>query len=183
MKLIVGLGNPGKEYEHTRHNMGYDVLDIFLKNNGLSLIKEAFKGQYVKTHLFNEDVIILKPLTFMNLSGMCVMEFVNYFKIDLEDLLIIYDDMDLPPGKIRLREQGSSGGQKGMKNIIDLLHTDEINRIRVGIGKASKDVIDYVLTKPNQEDAIKIHEAQQKASEAIECFIKFGFQRAKAKYF
>lgn len=183
MKLIVGLGNPGKEYEHTRHNMGYDVLDIFLKKNDLTLTKEGFKGQYIKTHLFNEEVILLKPLTFMNLSGECVMEFVHYFKIDLEDLLIIYDDMDLPPGKIRLREQGSSGGQKGMKNIIDLLHTDEINRIRVGIGKAEKDVIDYVLTKPSQEDYKLILEAQEKASQAIECFIKFGFQRAKAKYF
>lgn len=183
MKLIVGLGNPGKEYEHSRHNMGYDVLDIFLKKHDLTLNKEAFRGQYIKMHIFNEDVIILKPLTFMNLSGECVLEFVHYFKIDLEDLLIIYDDMDLPPGKIRLREQGSSGGQKGMKNIIDLLHTDEINRIRVGIGKASKDVIDYVLTKPSQEDLLMIKEAQNKASEAIECFIKFGFQKAKAKYF
>ncbi len=183
MKLIVGLGNPGKEYEHTRHNMGYDVLDVFLKKHDLVLNKEAFKGKYLKTRIFDEDVIFLKPLTYMNLSGECVIEFFNYFKIDLEDLLIIYDDMDLPAGKIRLREQGSSGGQKGMQNIIDLLHTDEINRIRIGIGKANKDVIDYVLTKPSQEDLSLISLAQNKASDAIECFIKYDFLKAKAKYF
>lgn len=183
MKLIVGLGNPGKEYEHTRHNMGYDVIDNFLKKENLELNKTAFNGRYLKTYINGEDVIILKPETFMNLSGECVYNFMSYYKIDLEDLIVVYDDMDLPPGKIRLREKGSSGGQKGMKNIIDLLHTDEINRIRVGIGKANKEVVDYVLTKPSKEDLELILEAQNRASEAISCFIKFDFQRAKAKFF
>lgn len=183
MKLIVGLGNPGKEYENTRHNMGFSVIDRFLEKNNLELTKEAFKGKYLKTKLFNEDIIILKPLTFMNLSGECVREFVHYFKIDFEDLIVVYDDMDLPAGKIRLREKGSSGGQKGMKNIIELLHSEEINRIRIGIGKADKNVVDYVLTKPSKDDEMKIKEAREKACSALECFIKFGFKRAKEKYF
>lgn len=183
MKLIVGLGNYGQEYEHTRHNMGFDVVDIILDKLGVNLNKEGFKGKYVKTYYEGEEVIIVKPQTYMNLSGECVLNFFNYFKIDFEDLLVIYDDMDLPPGKIRLREKGSSGGQKGMKNIIDLLHSENINRIRVGIGKADKSVVDYVLTKPSKDDEVLIKEAQNKAADAALYFIKYDFIKAKAKYF
>lgn len=183
MKLIVGLGNPGVQYEHTRHNMGFDVIDILLKKENLSLNKSAFNGRYIKTYLYGEDVIILKPETFMNLSGECVRNFISYYKIDLDDLLIIYDDMDLPCGKIRLREHGSAGGHNGMQNIIDLLHTSEINRIRVGIGKADRNFVDYVLSKPSNEESELILSAQNRASEAIITFIKFGFMVAKAKYF
>ena len=181
MKLIVGLGNIGKEYEHTRHNMGFDVVDLLLKKHNLELNKEDFKGCFVKTKLFDEDVIILKPSTYMNLSGESVILFMNYFKISYEDLLVIYDDMDLPPGSIRLRESGSSGGQKGMKNIIELVHTDNIKRIRIGIGKANKDVVDYVLTRPSLEDASLIKSAQEKAVDAIEIFLKDGFKKAISK--
>ena len=184
MKLIVGLGNPGNEYAQTRHNMGFSVIDILLERWGLTLNKQAFKGRYVKTRIFNEDVYLLKPETYMNLSGECVMEFMNYFHIDDDELLVIYDDLDLPPGKIRLREKGSSGGQKGMQSIINLLHTDDIQRIRVGIGKSSLiPVVDYVLGKPSKEDEILIKEAQNKAADAVETFIKYGFDKAKAKFF
>ncbi len=178
MKLIVGLGNIGKEYEHTRHNMGFDVIDLFLEKYNLKCDKEGFKGTYSKTKLFNEDVIILKPSTYMNLSGESVVLIMNYYKINLDDLLVIYDDMDLPSGTIRLRESGSSGGQKGIKNIIEILHSENIKRIRIGIGKANKDVVDYVLTRPSLEDATLIKAAQEKAVKAIETFIKDGFKKA-----
>ena len=183
MKLIVGLGNPGLKYKGTRHNMGFDVIDILANRWNVELNKTGFKGKYIKTRFNGEDVFLLKPETYMNLSGECVFEFMNYFNIDEDELLVIYDDLDLPPGKIRLREKGSSGGQKGMQNIIALLHTDAIQRIRVGIGKSNIPVVDYVLGKPSSEDAPLIKEAQEKAADAVETFIKFGFEKAKAKYF
>ena len=183
MKLIVGLGNPGSEYANTRHNMGYSVIDILLDRWNETLSRTGFKGRYVKTRFSGEEVVLLKPETYMNLSGECVFEFMNYFHIDDDDLLVIYDDLDLPPGKIRLREKGSSGGQKGMQNIINLLHTEDIQRIRIGIGKSSIPVVDYVLGKPSKEDLELIKTAQNRAADAVETFIKFGFERAKAKFF
>ena len=169
MKLIVGLGNPGSEYANTRHNMGYSVIDILLDRWNETLSRTGFKGRYVKTRFSGEEVVLLKPETYMNLSD--------------DDLLVIYDDLDLPPGKIRLREKGSSGGQKGMQNIINLLHTEDIQRIRIGIGKSSIPVVDYVLGKPSKEDLELIKTAQNRAADAVETFIKFGFERAKAKFF
>ena len=183
MKLIVGLGNPGLKYKGTRHNMGFDVIDILAKRWNVELNKTGFKGRYIKTRFYDEDVFLLKPETYMNLSGECVFEFMNYFNIDDDDLLVIYDDLDLPPGKIRLREKGSSGGQKGIQNIINLLHTDEIQRIRVGTGKANIPVVDYVLAKPSSEEIPLLDEAKNRAADAVETFIRFGFEKAKAKYF
>lgn len=182
MKCIVGLGNPGIEYVGTRHNMGFDVLDILEKRLDISISKKGFKGLYGKGYAFGEEVILIKPQTYMNLSGTCVFDIVNYFHIDLEDLLIVYDDLDLPPGKIRIREKGSSGGQKGMQNIIDMMHDDNIQRIRIGIGKSQFNTIDYVLGKPSEEDRILINEAQQKAADACETFIRFDFMVAKRKH-
>ena len=183
MKLIVGLGNPGLKYKGTRHNMGFDVIDILAKRWKVELNKTGFKGRYIKTRFYDEDVFLLKPETYMNLSGECVFEFMNYFNIDDDELLVIYDDLDLPPGKIRLREKGSSGGQKVIQNIINLLHTDEIQRIRVGTGKANIPVVDYVLAKPSSEEISLLDEAKNRAADAVETFIRFGFEKAKAKYF
>lgn len=183
MKLIVGLGNPGLNYQNTRHNMGFSVIDILAKRWGVELNKTGFKGKYVKAYVFDEEVYLLKPQTYMNLSGECVFEFMNYFRIDDYELLVIYDDLDLPPGKIRLREKGSSGGQKGIQNIINLLNTDEIQRIRVGIGKANIPVVDYVLAKPSEEEKPLLEEAKIKAADAVETFIRFGFKKAKEKFF
>ena len=152
MKLIVGLGNPGKKYEHTRHNMGFDTVDLFAELAKIDIDKEAFKGLVGRGKVFEEDIYLLKPQTFMNLSGESVREIVNYFKIDIEDVIIIFDDMALEPGKIRLRASGSSGGHKGMQNIIDKLGTEEIKRIRIGIGESTDDTIDYVLSKPLKEE-------------------------------
>lgn len=178
MKLIVGLGNPGKKYEHTRHNMGFDTVDLFSELARIDIDKEAFKGLVGRGKVYEEDIYLLKPQTFMNLSGESVREIVNYFKIDIDDVVIIYDDMDLEPGKIRLRTSGSSGGHKGMQNIIDQLGTEEIKRIRIGIGQSTDDTIDYVLSKPLKDERPLIDEAIKNAVEALKEILKENFDKA-----
>ncbi len=173
MKLIVGLGNPGKEYENTRHNMGFRVLDAFADLVKVDVDREDFKGVYGKFKLDDEDIFLFKPMTYMNLSGTAVVQITNFFKIKKEELLVVYDDMALPVGEIRLRLKGSSGGQKGIQNIIDLLGSEEIKRIRVGIGEAPFDAVDYVLGKPKGDEAKALDAAVEKASQALKDYV-FG---------
>ena len=182
MKLIVGLGNPGKKYEHTRHNMGFDAVDLFAEMAKIDVDKDAFKGLVGRGKVFDEDIYILKPQTFMNLSGESVREIVNYFKIELEDIIVVYDDMALPVGKIRLRASGSSGGHKGMQNIIDHLHSEDIKRIRIGIGEPEFDTIDYVLSKPLKEEMPLVEEAIKNASEALKEILKHNFDKAMSLF-
>lgn len=182
MKLIVGLGNPGKKYEHTRHNMGFDCIDLFSELAQIDIDKEAFKGLVGRGQVFNEEVYLLKPQTFMNLSGESVREIVSYFKIDISDVIVIYDDLDLEPGKIRLRLSGSSGGHKGIQSIIDNLGTSDIKRIRIGIGKPVYDTIDYVLGKPLKEEKPLIDEAIKNAVEALKEILKHNFDSAMNKF-
>lgn len=182
MKLIVGLGNPGKKYEHTRHNMGFDVVDLFSELSQIDIDKEAFKGILGRGKVFDEDVILLKPLTFMNLSGESVVQVVNFFKIKVEDIIVVFDDMAIKPGSIRMRASGSSGGHKGMQNIIELLGTDKIKRIRVGIGEPQYDTIDFVLSKPNKEESVAISEAITKATEALKACLSRNFDFAMSKF-
>ena len=127
MKLIVGLGNPGKKYENTRHNTGFAVIDRTLAKLNVELDKNKFNADYTMINRNGEKIYILKPLTYMNLSGEAVVPFMKYFNIDPEDLVVVHDDLDLPVGKIRLRQSGSCGGQNGMRNIIDLLEDEEDN--------------------------------------------------------
>ena len=182
MKLIVGLGNPGKKYEHTRHNMGFDVVDLFAEQAQIDIDKEAFKGLVGRGKVFEEDIYILKPQTYINLSGESVREIVNYFKIDLDDIIVVYDDMALEPGKIRLRASGSSGGHKGMQNIIEQLGSEDIKRIRVGIGEPTYDTIDYVLSKPLKEERPLIDEAIKNAVDALKEVLKENFDKAMTNY-
>lgn len=182
MKLIVGLGNPGREYEMTRHNCGFRVVDAFADAAGIDIDKEGFKGVYGKFKFGDEDIILFKPMTMMNLSGTAVQEIVHFYKIKPEDILIIFDDMAIAPGTIRLRLNGSSGGQKGIQNIIDNLGTSEIKRIRVGIGEPKFNSIEWVLGKPQGEDKIKIDEAIERATKAIREFLIHDFQNAMSKY-
>ena len=183
MKLIVGLGNPGKKYEHTRHNMGFEVVDLFSDLSQIDVDKGVFHGLLGRGNVFDEDVMLFKPQTFMNLSGTAVREIVSYFKIPLEDVIIIYDDMALQPGRIRLRLEGSSGGHKGMQNIIDMLGTEQIKRIRIGIGEPEDDDnIDFVLSKPIKEEQELIDVAIKDAVEALKETLKSGFERAMNKF-
>ena len=183
MKLIVGLGNPGKKYESTRHNMGFMAVDLLSDQAQIDVDKEVFHGLMGRGKIYDEDVILFKPTTFMNLSGTAVQEVVHYFKIALEDIVVIYDDMALEPGKIRLRYEGSSGGHKGMQNNIDCLSTEQIKRIRIGIGEpGDNDNIDYVLSKPLKDEMPIIEEAIANAVRAIKEMLKSDFDRAMNKF-
>lgn len=182
MKLIVGLGNPGKEYELTRHNCGFRVLDKFAEMVDVDFNHEDFKGVYAKFKLDDEDIILFKPMTYMNLSGEAVQLIVHFYKINLDDILVIYDDMAITPGEIRLRLKGTSGGQKGIQNIIDNLNSIEIKRIRVGIGEPKDNAIDYVLGKPFGEEKIKLDSAIEKAALAVREYLLHSFQKAMSKF-
>ena len=183
MKLIVGLGNPGKKYESTRHNMGFMAIDLLSDQAQIDVDKEVFHGLMGRGKIYDEDVILFKPTTFMNLSGTAVQEVVRYFKIAMEDIVVIFDDMALEPGKIRLRYEGSSGGHKGMQNIIDCLSTENIKRIRIGIGEPGDwDNIDYVLSKPLKDEMPLIEEAIANAVRAIKEMLKSDFDRAMNKF-
>lgn len=172
MKLIVGLGNPGKKYENTRHNMGFMVIDAFSNMAKIDVDKEVFHGLLGRGKVFDEDVLLFKPGTFMNLSGTAVKEVANYFKIPVDDIIIIYDDMALEPGKIRLRLKGSSGSHKGMQNIIDNFKSEDFKRIRIGIGEPTYDSKDFVLSKPSKDEMPLIENAIEKASEALKEILK-----------
>ncbi len=183
MKLIVGLGNPGKDYENTRHNCGFKVIDEIAKELNVTLDKAKFKGIYTKTSYKGEEVILLKPLTYMNSSGESVVEVMNFFKIDVEDILVIYDDLDMPVGKIRLREDGSAGGHNGMKSIIQHIKTQKFKRIRVGIDKDQFiPVIDYVLGKFRKDEKVIIEETFNRAAKAALYFVETDFMKVMNKY-
>ena len=184
MKLFVGLGNPGKEYEGTRHNLGFDVIDAFALKIGADINRTGFKGEYgiVKNPAFSDTVILLKPNTFMNLSGESVREIASYFKIPQSDIFVAYDEMALPEGSLRIRPGGSSGGHKGIGSIIQCLGTDHIARIRIGIGEPPfHNPIDYVLGKPSKEGREKINHAIDTAVEAFLLIASKGLETAMSQ--
>lgn len=183
MKLIVGLGNPGKEYTLTRHNVGFMVMDALADYWHVSINTKKFKGEYVKVKYQGEDVILLKPITYMNNSGESVIQVMNYFKIDVDDLIVIYDDMDMPTGKLRLRQSGSAGGHNGMKSIIAHVGTQNFKRIRVGIDKhAYIPVVDYVLGRFTKEQQPLIEKGIQDAKEAVITILDKDFTAAMNAY-
>lgn len=183
MKLIVGLGNPGKDYEKTRHNAGFMCIDEVAKKLNMSFDTKKFKALIAMGFVGGEKVILMKPQTYMNLSGEAVGECARFYNIDLEDILVISDDLDLPTGKIRLRAKGSSGGQNGLKNIINHLGSQEFKRIRIGIGNNKNyDTKDYVLGKISKDDQILFDEAKTKAANAAVDFISKPFERVMGAY-
>ena len=182
MKLIVGLGNPGQEYQNTRHNVGFYYIDLFASKNNLKL-KEKFKGMYVKTNINGEDIILLKPSTFMNLSGESVIKFVNYYKIIPEDILVIHDDLDIEIGRLKLKENGSSGGHNGIKSIIDNLQTENFKRLKVGISKNNLlDTKDYVLGKFSEQEKEIIRQNEDKVLNILIDYLKIPFNDLMSKY-
>lgn len=185
MKLIVGLGNPGKEYAATRHNMGFMAIDEFADMAGFLFDRRMFNGEYVliKEGRLPEPVLLLKPQTFMNLSGECVQPFASYFKIDIADIVVIYDEMALAEGDIRLRLSGSSGGHKGMQSIIDRFGNEQIKRIRIGIGEPpSHNPVDYVLGRPQGDSLKKTEAATHRAAQAVRDILLYGFEKAMNVY-
>lgn len=182
MKLIVGLGNPGKNYENTRHNCGFKAINFFAEKNNLTF-KKKFNGEYCETIINNEKIILLKPQTYMNLSGNCVIKYVNYFDIKLEDILIIYDDVSFDTGTVKIKRNGSSGGHNGIANIIKCLKSEEISRIKIGISKNENiSLMDYVLGKFDKEDSNKINLAIEKTYNIINDFSSYNIDKLMEKY-
>ncbi len=185
MKLIIGLGNPGKEYESTRHNAGFIAIDAFAKKNDIEFnLEPKFKGA-IGTKVFNgEKVLLLKPMTYMNLSGESVIAVMNFYKINVEDIIVISDDLDSPLGRIRLRNHGSAGGHNGHKNIINHLHTEAYKRVKIGIGRDSNiPVVDWVLKKLTENELAVINQAADKVINALEDFANgIEFMKISSKY-
>ncbi len=183
MKLIVGLGNPGKQYEGTRHNVGFMFIDKLINQYGMSEEKNKFGGIYYQTTISNEKIIFLKPQEYINLSGVVVRKFVDYFKIELDDILIINDDLDLDVGKIKLKSSGSSGGHNGLKNIEQMLGTKKYKRLKIGISNDKKmDTKDYVLGKFSENDMSTINEIISIAPQFLDDYLKMSFSDLMTKY-
>ena len=185
MKCIVGLGNIGKRFERTRHNIGFEVIDYILDKNQFTLDKQKFKGAYTIERLNGDKVLFIEPMTMMNLSGESVGPLMDYYNVDVEDLIVLYDDMDLSQGHIRLRQKGSAGGHNGMKSIIKHLGTDQFKRIRIGIGRPTNgmSVPDYVLQKFSNEEMMTMEKVIEYAAQAVEAFIETSrFDHVMNKY-
>lgn len=180
MKLIAGLGNFEDEYKGTRHNMGFEVIDGLAMDLDLTLGKVQFEGMYVKFVSNGETFFLVEPLTHMNLSGICLSQFMNYYKIPVEDLIVVCDDMALKPGDYRIKTKGSHGGQNGLRNIIERVGSEDFKRIRIGIGEPPSRTggADFVLSKPSKEERVLIDKAQDEAIEFLHLVIKYDFQKA-----
>lgn len=177
MKMIIGLGNPGKQYETTRHNVGFHVIDELFDRLAAPMMQSKFNGMYTTVHRPEEKVMLVKPLTYMNLSGECVGPLMDYFDVDTENIVVLYDDLDISPGSIRLREKGSAGGHNGMKSLIAHLGTNQFNRIRIGVGRPTggMKVSDYVLSPFGKEELPLIEDMVKKSADACEAWLTKPF--------
>lgn len=185
MYLIAGLGNPGRQYEGTRHNMGFDVIDCLIEKHGIPQSGVKFNAMFGKGMIGGERVVLMKPLSFMNLSGGPVQETANYFKIDPEtEIIVIYDDIDLEPGQLRIRKKGSAGGHNGIKDIIRRLGTDNFLRIKVGVGAKPKDwdLADHVLGRFADSERKLVDDAIVRAADAVEMILANGVDAAMNRY-
>lgn len=185
MFLIAGLGNPGRQYEKTRHNMGFDTIDELIDRHRIPQGGIAHKAMYGKGMIAGEKVLAVKPLTYMNLSGEAIREYVNYYKMDPEtELIVIYDDIDLDPGQIRIRKKGSAGGHNGIKSIIAQIGTQNFYRIKVGVGAKPKgwDLADYVLGRFSPEERELVDKAICDAADAVGMILKDGIEAAMNHY-
>lgn len=185
MYLIVGLGNPGRQYEATRHNMGFDVVDRLVEEYRIPQGGVKFNAMYGKGIIGGQQALLMKPLSYMNLSGGPVRDMANYFKIDPEtEMIVIYDDIDLDPGQLRIRKQGSAGGHNGIKDLIQKLGTQKFIRIRVGVGAKPKDwdLADYVLGRIPGEERKLVDEAQERACKAVETILSEGVDAAMNEF-
>jgi len=191
MKLIVGLGNPGRHYVNNRHNAGFKCVDLFAREHGISLTQRGARSKLGTGEVANTRIVVAKPQTFMNLSGEAVSALARRYKLSSKDILVIYDDLDLPLGKIRIREKGSSGGHNGLKSIISRLGTQDFPRIRVGISPAEGsdnaaapevDAIEHVLSDFTDAEKTVMREVYLRVAAAIECVLSEGLAAAMNKY-
>lgn len=184
MKLIIGLGNPGKDYEKTRHNIGFEVVDVLAEQWGIALNQAKHKGLYGVGYVGGKKVILLKPMTYMNLSGESIRAVIDYFKINVEDIIILYDDLDLEVGRIRLRQKGSAGGHNGIKSSIAHLGTDQFNRIKIGIGRPQNgmSVTNHVLGRFQAEEWADLQPVIKKCADACTSFLNKPFLQVMNDY-
>jgi peptidyl-tRNA hydrolase, PTH1 family len=184
MKMIVGLGNVGPQYQETRHNTGFMVVDEFASKNNINFTTQKMEAKIGTGMINGEKVMLVKPLTFMNESGRAVGPLMKYYKLDLSDLIVVYDDMDLPVGKIRLRNHGSAGGHNGIKSLIAHLKTDKFNRIRVGTDHPTQQsVVDYVLGQFTDSQKPMLLHAMDQSVEALNSFVdKTDFQQLENRF-
>lgn len=182
MYLIVGLGNVGKEYDNTRHNIGFKVIDHYAKQKNINMSSKKFNAFYGEERINGEKIILIKPLTFMNLSGESIIKFIDFFNIELSKILIICDDVNLPLGVLRVRKKGSAGGHNGLKNIILNLATFEFSRLKLGVGAAANDLIAHVLGRFHEEELKVIQKSIELSEEVIDCFIKEGIDSCMNRF-
>lgn len=184
MYVVVGLGNPGQKYEKTRHNVGFDVIDILAKEYNISVTKIKHKALIGEGRIGSEKVLLVKPQTYMNLSGETLIDIYNYYKIDIENIIVIYDDIDLDVGKLRIRKKGSAGTHNGMKSIVKCLNSTNFPRVRVGVSKPipGQDLADFVLSRFKKEELNNLECGLEKAYLAVETIIKENIDIAMNKY-
>ena len=185
MYLVAGLGNPGKQYDMTRHNIGFHTIDYIADELGVKIKKLKYKAIYGECDINGEKVLLVKPQTYMNLSGECISEFVKFFKIPTENVIIISDDIALETGRIRIRKKGSAGGHNGLKNIIYMLNSENFNRIRIGVGAPTHpdyDLKDFVLGRFTKEEIPVLEESIIKSYKAVVEIIKRGADSAMNKF-
>ena len=183
MYLIVGLGNPEPEYSKTRHNMGFDVINKLSQKYDIEVNKKGFKSLYGTGTIENEKVILCKPQTYMNLSGEAIIEILNFYKIPLENLIVIYDDIDIESGIVKIRKKGGPGTHNGMKSVVQKISSQEFVRIRVGTSspKYKNDLINYVIEKLTEEEYLKLVDGIDTAEEAVSEILKNGIDKAMNK--
>jgi PTH1 family peptidyl-tRNA hydrolase len=182
-KLIVGLGNPGRKYAHNRHNVGFQCLDRLAQAHGLSFTQRRAKASLALGKIADVRVVLARPLTYMNLSGQAVRPLVSFYKLSLEDILVIHDDLDLPLGTTRLRPEGGSGGHKGMRSIIEALGSQAFPRLRVGISRPpGNDAVSYVLSDFTADEQITLESVYERVMAAVELFLRKGIEAAMNAY-
>lgn len=181
MRVIVGLGNPGRQYAHTRHNVGFDVLDAFAKRRKVKILSRQCQGLVGSLDHYGEQILLVKPQTFMNESGQTVGQIMRKYHLEPSDIFVIYDDMDLPLAKIRIRLQGSSGGHNGMKSIIAHLHSTEFARMRIGIGHQGE-AINHVLSRFSRRDRQEMDVTIEQAADALDMILEEGIEAAMNQY-
>ena len=184
MYLIVGLGNPEEDYSGTRHNMGFDTVNKIAKEYNIEINKKKFKALCGSGIIENEKVILLKPQTYMNLSGESIKEYIEFYKIDLQNLIVIYDDIDIEKGIVKLRKQGGAGTHNGMKSVIECIGSEKFSRVRIGIGMPEHkgDLINYVIGYVPEEEKIALNKGCETAKEAVIEIIKNGIEIAMNKF-
>lgn len=182
MYLIVGLGNIGKEYHLTRHNVGFDIVDILAAKYNIQINRTKFKGEYGEGLIDSEKVILLKPSTYMNLSGESIIQYMNFYKITSDKIIIIYDDISLEVGKLRIRDKGSAGGHNGIKSIISCIGKDVFPRVKVGVGLPKGNLVSHVLGKFSSDDREVAEKVFNIAAEATTTIINQGITESMNKF-